>query len=88
MKGNETDKKQEIPLSFHESLDFKDICPVWSFKLKSGFDEQDVKTLVHDSKYCIVGEAWKTGRILYSSFNSNCRMLGMCKIRKRNGQSC
>jgi hypothetical protein len=63
MKGNETDKKQEIPLSFHESLDFKDICPVWSFKLKSGFDEQDVKTLVHDSKYCIVGEAWGyTGR--------------------------
>ena len=63
MKGNETDKKQEIPLSFRESLDFKDICPVWSFKLKSGFNEQDVKTLVHDSKYCIVGEAWGyTGR--------------------------
>jgi len=58
MKGNETDKKQEVPLSLHQRLDFKDICPVWSFKLRSGFDEQDVKTLVHDSKYCIVGEAW------------------------------
>jgi hypothetical protein len=63
MKGNETYKNQEIPLSSHQSLDFKDICPVWSFKLRSGFDEQDIRTLVHDSKYCIVGEVWGyTGR--------------------------
>ena len=63
MKRDETFKKQEIPLSFHPKLSLKEICPVWSFKLRSGFDEQDVKTLVHDSKYCIVGEAWGyTGR--------------------------
>jgi hypothetical protein len=63
MYGDETDKKQEIPLTLHRSLDLKDICPLWSLKLRSGFDEQDVKTLVHDSKYCIVGEAWGyTGR--------------------------
>jgi hypothetical protein len=63
MYGDETDKKQEIPLTLHRSLDLKDICPLWSLKLRSGFDEQDVKTLLHDSKYCIVGEAWGyTGR--------------------------
>ena len=63
MKGNATDKKQEIPLSLHQNLNFRDICPVWSSKLRSGFDEQDITTLVHDSKYCIVGEAWGyTGR--------------------------
>ena len=92
MKRDETIKKQEIPLSFHPKLSLKEICPVWSFKLRSGFDEQDVKTLVHDSKYCIVGEAWGyTGRqagyyIVY--FSSICRMLGMCEIGKRNGEDC
>ena len=63
MKRAETIKKQEIPLTFQDSLRFKDICPVWASKFRTGFDEQDVKTLVHDSKYCIVGEAWGyTGR--------------------------
>lgn len=63
MKGNETDKYQEMHQSLHQGLDFEDICPVWSSKLRSGFDEQDVDTLAHDSKYCIVGEAWGyTGR--------------------------
>lgn len=63
MKRDETIKKQEIPLSFYPKVSLNEICPVWSFKLRSGFDEQDVKTLVHDSKYCIVGEAWGyTGR--------------------------
>ncbi|MGH9983343.1 MAG: hypothetical protein ACRD8W_05230, partial [Nitrososphaeraceae archaeon] len=58
MKRDETIKKQEIPLSFQQKLSLREICPFWSFKLQSGFDEQDVKTLVNDSKYCIVGEAW------------------------------
>jgi hypothetical protein len=58
MKSNETGREQETPSSLQQSLDLKDICPFWSFKLRSGFDEQDVKTIVHDSKYCIVGEAW------------------------------
>jgi hypothetical protein len=63
MNSNETDKEQETLFSLPKSLDFKDICPSWSFKLRSGFNERDVKTLVHDSKYCIVGEAWGyTGR--------------------------
>ncbi|HZB73235.1 MAG TPA: hypothetical protein VE378_00685 [Nitrososphaeraceae archaeon] len=63
MISNKPDKNYEIPSPLHQSLGFKDICPVWSFKLRSGFDEQDIKTLVHDSKNCIVGEAWGyTGR--------------------------
>jgi hypothetical protein len=63
MKRTGTEQKDENPLSLHQSLGFKDICPAWSFKLRSGFDENNVKTLVHDSKYCIVGEAWGyTGR--------------------------
>jgi hypothetical protein len=63
MKSNETERKLDTPLSINQCLDFKDICPVWSSKLKSKLDEQDVKILVHDSKYCIVGEAWGyTGR--------------------------
>lgn len=63
MNSNKRDKNYEIPSPLHQSLGFKDICPVWSFKLRSGFDEQDIKTLVHDSKNCIVGEAWGyTGR--------------------------
>ena len=63
MNAVKTFKKQEIPSTFQDSLRFKDICPVWASKFRTGFDEQDVKTLVHDSKYCIVGEAWGyTGR--------------------------
>lgn len=91
MISNKLDKNYEIPSPLHQSLAFKDICPVWSFKLRSGFDEQDIKTLVHDSKNCIVGEAWgytKTDWILCSSFDSIDWMLGMCKIRKRYGQNC
>jgi hypothetical protein len=57
MKRDEIIKKQKIPLSYQQELSLEEICPIWSFKLRSGFDEQDVKTLVHDSKYCIVGEA-------------------------------
>jgi hypothetical protein len=46
-----------------EYLTFEDICPTWASKLRTGLNKQDVKTLVHDSKHCIVGEAWGcTGR--------------------------
>ena len=42
---------------------FEDICPTWALKLRTGFNKQDIDTLAHDSKYCIVGEAWGcTGR--------------------------
>lgn len=39
-------------------LTFDQVCPTWARKLKSGLEGQDVHTLAHDSKYCIVGEAW------------------------------
>lgn len=46
-----------------EYLSFEDICPTWASKLRTGLIKQDMNTLVHDSKYCIVGEAWGcTGR--------------------------
>jgi hypothetical protein len=56
-------KKKEEPSSVLRLLTFEDICPIWASKLRTGLDAQDVKTLVRDSKYCIVGEAWGwTGR--------------------------
>lgn len=49
--------------SSSEYLVFEEICPTWASKLRTRLDEKDVKILVHDSKYCIVGEAWGcTGR--------------------------
>ena len=53
--------REEAPSSKY--LVFEDICPTWASKLRTGLDNEDIKTLVHDSKYCIVGEAWGyTGR--------------------------
>jgi hypothetical protein len=40
------------------ALSFERVCPTWARKLRIGLDEQDVRTLAYDSKYCIVGEAW------------------------------
>lgn len=53
--------REEESLSTY--LTFEDICPTWASKLRTSLDKEDVKILVHDSKYCIVGEAWGyTGR--------------------------
>ena len=63
MRTYKPEKNHEILSPLHQRLEFKDICPIWSFKLRSGLDEKEVKVLVHDSKNCIVGEAWGyTGR--------------------------
>ncbi len=40
-------------------ISLEQLCPNWAKKLESGLDEQDIHILVHDSKFCIVGEAWK-----------------------------
>jgi hypothetical protein len=53
LQGHELDK--ELPRS---ALSFEQICPTWERKLRTGLDQQDLRTLGHDSKYCIVGEAW------------------------------
>jgi hypothetical protein len=39
-------------------LSLEQVCPTWSRKLRIGLNDHDVRTLVYDSKYCIVGEAW------------------------------
>jgi len=40
-----------------------EICPTWATKLKHGLTIEDKQVLSHDSKYCLVGEAWGfTGR--------------------------
>jgi hypothetical protein len=40
-------------------MSFEEICPIWTEKLNSGLTEKDKILLAHNSKYCIVGEAWK-----------------------------
>ncbi|HZB63925.1 MAG TPA: hypothetical protein VE307_01305, partial [Nitrososphaeraceae archaeon] len=34
-------------------------CPIWAKKLSLGLDRIDKNIIERDSKYCIVGEAWK-----------------------------
>ena len=47
--------------STRSRLSLEQLCPQWAKKLKSGLDEQDIRMLAHNSKFCIVGEAWKYG---------------------------
>ena len=42
-----------------KSLTFNELCPTWSKKLSLGLDRVDKFMIEQDSKYCIVGEAWK-----------------------------
>ncbi len=46
-------------IQLQNKLTFNEICPEWSMKLDNGLSKDDVHVLVHDSKYCIVGEAWE-----------------------------
>ncbi|HKR57365.1 MAG TPA: hypothetical protein VJR67_00670 [Candidatus Nitrosopolaris sp.] len=81
------------------SLEFEHICPRWASKLRIGLDEHDVDTLAHDSKYCIVGEAWgHSGRHTGYYIAPLIPLIGcwkcvkfgreMGKIAKRHGRSC
>ena len=40
------------------ALSFEEVCPTWSRKIKLGLNKVDDHVLSHDSKYCLVGEAW------------------------------
>ena len=40
-------------------IKFNELCPIWSKKLSLGLDRVDKFLIERDSKYCIVGEAWK-----------------------------
>lgn len=42
-----------------KSITFNELCPIWSKKLSFGLDRVDKFMIEQDSKYCIVGEAWK-----------------------------
>lgn len=42
-----------------QKMSFEELCPIWAEKLNSGLTEKDKILLAHDSKYCIVGEAWQ-----------------------------
>jgi hypothetical protein len=55
---NFKENKKHLKLARHR-LSLEQVCPQWASKLKNGFDDKDVRILAHDSKYCIVGEAWK-----------------------------
>ena len=42
----------------NQYLTLEDICPTWSKRLKLGLDKKYKDIMAHDSKYCLVGEAW------------------------------
>jgi hypothetical protein len=42
-----------------KNIAFEELCPIWSKKLSLGLDRVDKFMIDRDSKYCIVGEAWK-----------------------------
>jgi len=64
--NNKSDwKKKKMQLGFSskyivtKSITFNELCPIWSKKLSLGLDKIDKYLIERDSKYCIVGEAWK-----------------------------
>jgi hypothetical protein len=92
------ENEMSIP-SAQPPLSFEQVCPTWARKLRIGLDEQDVRTLVYDSKYCIVGEAWGyNGRHVGYYIAPLIPLIGcwkcvkfgreMGKIAKLHGQSC
>jgi len=42
-----------------KNITFNELCPIWSKKLSLGLDIVDKFMIERDSKYCVVGEAWK-----------------------------
>jgi len=42
-----------------KNITFNELCPIWSKKLSLGLDRVDKFMIERDSKYCVVGEAWK-----------------------------
>jgi hypothetical protein len=61
-KKIERENEGELQQS-REVLTLEDVCPTWARKIKFGLSKSDLEILSHDSKYCLVGEAWGfTGR--------------------------
>jgi hypothetical protein len=98
MQGYKPEKEKSLSLA-QPPLSFEQVCPTWARKLRIGLDEQDVRTLAFDSKYCIVGEAWGyNGRHAGYYVAPLIPLIGcwkcvkfgreMGKIAKLHGQSC
>ena len=47
-----------VKYKLNRDVRLEDVCPIWSKRLKLGLDEKDKHIMAHDSKYCLVGEAW------------------------------
>lgn len=42
-----------------KNITFNELCPIWSKKISLGLDRVDRFMIERDTKYCVVGEAWK-----------------------------
>jgi hypothetical protein len=47
-----------VKYKLNRDLRLEDVCHIWSKRLKLGLDEKDKHIMAHDSKYCLVSEAW------------------------------
>ena len=55
----ENENLQSSTHSMPKNITFNELCPIWSKKLSLGLDKVDRFMIERDSKYCVVGEAWK-----------------------------
>lgn len=66
MAKSDLDTSEKLGISEDKSaraLTLEEVCPTWTRKIKVGLTESDRRILSHDSKNCLVGEAWGfTGR--------------------------
>ena len=65
-KSDLDNDEKEAGISKHKltkTFTLEEVCPTWARKMKVGLSEVDRHILSHDSKYCLVEEAWGfTGR--------------------------
>jgi hypothetical protein len=62
MPKSDLDSDEKLGVS-KGKLTLEEVCPTWARKMKLGLSKADRHILSHDSKYCLVGEAWGfTGR--------------------------
>jgi hypothetical protein len=62
MAKSDLDNNEKLGVS-KDKLTLEEVCPTWARKMKVGLSKADRHILSHDSKFCLVGEAWGfTGR--------------------------
>jgi hypothetical protein len=66
MAKSDLDNDEKLGVSkgkLTQKLTLEEVCPTWARKMKVGLSKADRHILSHDSRYCLVGEAWGfTGR--------------------------